>query len=160
MTPAAWADEPATDSVVRTFAGVIYGELSPRTPSDVMAKIAGMIARQGYSADELAYCAARLPFDEKTAESMQYKTPNPYWLLPHVERIIRESRRLRRQLAEGLLSEWDIGKIVAAHPEIERTDFQRGGFTADDQPLYRYAPGIAASDEARSTAKLYGRANG
>ncbi len=117
-----------------------------------------MIASRGYTLDELSWCARELPFDMQVAESQQYKTPNAYWLLPHIERIIVRSRQIRRQLTDMILTEKDIGFLLRDAPELSRGDFHRAGYTAQDEPLYRYRPGCPVSAEAQAMQKLWGRA--
>lgn len=112
-----------------------------------------------YTEEELLWAAERLKYDEKLDQAIQAKTQNPFFLLPPIDRIIKRSRQIRRQLAEGLLSEWDVSKLVQDVPELSWSDFQRGGFDYEDRPLYRYAPGASVSEEARAMQLLHGRGN-
>lgn len=157
--PSTWHPQEATPEHAKAFAVVAYRELSPATPDALVLSTSRHLLAQHYTAAELAYALSVLPHDVKVGESIEHRTPNPYWLLPHINRIISRAREIRRILSGRLISEGDVHGLCAEVPGLEYTMFQRGGFNSFDEPLYRYAPGIAPSEEAKAMTLLHGKAN-
>lgn len=137
----------------------LYQELSPGTSEALVRSTAKHLASRAYTASEIVYTLSVLPHDVKVGESIEHRTPNPYWLLPHIARIIGRVREVRRILAGRLITESEIHTLCAEVPGLAFEHWQRGGFDTFDNPLYRYAPGIAPSHEAKAMSLLHGRGN-
>jgi len=154
-----WLPEAATADHLRAFSVAIYKALSPSTAPAIVQETARHLASRSYTVSEIVYALAVLPHDQKVGASIEHRTPNPYWLLPHVARIIGEAREIRRKLCR-LISEPEVFALCQQVPGLERSMFYRGGFNSFDEPLYRFAarpPSI--SEEARAMTLLHGKGN-
>lgn len=157
--PRAWDDRTATPEEAAAFAAAAAWQYFPAATPDVVRENARALLEAGYAADELRYAAAKMKHDEALVKLIAAKVQTPFFLLPAISRIITEARRLRRQLIDGLLSEYEVSEIIGKAPELRRADFHRAGFDYQDRPLYRYALGITPSREHVTMQRLHGRGN-
>lgn len=154
-----WLPVLATHAHAQAFVSMAVRDFNPGMSAEAVCRFVEHIASKSYTVSELRWAYEGLLENKWLADQVAGKTQNPYFLLPAIAEIIKRARQVRRQLSEGLLSEWDIGKLIPDVPELSRGDFFRAGFDYENRPLYRYAPGTVVSSEAEVASKLWGRGN-
>jgi hypothetical protein len=143
-TPALWTDEgkphpawstPATEEDYAEAAKHLIAAVEPEASEQRSKMIYRLLKTREYSRAELLLVMQELPFDPDAAHNYG-KGLNP----ADVERIITEHRKTRTRLQQPISSE-QRDEMIAEHPEeIDPDAFHCCGFSAYDEPLWRYAP--------------------
>ena len=127
---------------IATAVSTITTLIEPDASEERVAVLARWIAEQDYSAAEIRMVEREAPKANHYGKFIRIDV---------LHGIVERSRRLRSMLDRVLTGE-EVSKLCSAHPDVTPLDFACASFDRFNNPLWRYAPEIAARARERKQA--------
>lgn len=134
----AWG-APAEAVAVAAAVGEVLAFVEPTATDGRAAMVTRAISQRGYSAPEIELIKREAPFANHYG---------PHVRLDVIDKIVNDHRAVRAMLARPLSGD-DVAAVCTLDPALSPDDFACTGFDSRNNPLWRYAPAVAASARDR-----------